>query len=158
MKSDAVLNLEEALSAILQVKEWLLRSYEMSPEPLYANDLAKSDWDTLEALSCRFARLSDLLIQKLFRAIDRAKLQGPGSLIDVVNRAEKRGLNEGVDCIRNIRDLRNEIAHEYKINDLLSHYAEIYKSTPVLFQMIERAQAYVVERFGLWLTLPLGRL
>ena len=142
MSSEAIENLRQALEATLQAAKWLRRSYDMVSSPPFG-ELDKSDWDTLEALSSRFARLSDLLLQKLYRAIDRVELQLPGSLIDVVNRAEKRGLVDDVNGIRDMRDLRNEIAHEYKIDDLLAHYEEIYQMTPELLEMVKRAEGYI---------------
>jgi hypothetical protein len=41
-----------------------------------------AEWDQLEALAGRFARLTDLIIHKLLRALDRYKLEDTGTLLD----------------------------------------------------------------------------
>ena len=61
--------------------------------------------DALEVLASRFARASDLLVQRAFRGIDRAELEDPGSVLDVLARAEKRGLIESVERFRLIREV-----------------------------------------------------
>lgn len=48
--------------------------------------------DKFEALTSRFARTSDILIQKVLRLIDIIELEIPGTVIDRINRAEKREL------------------------------------------------------------------
>jgi len=69
--------------------------------------------ESVEAYCCRFARTVDLLVNKVLRSLDRAELLMPGTLIDVVNRAEKRGLVERAETLREMKDLRNVIAHDY---------------------------------------------
>ncbi len=56
------------------------------------------------------ARLSDLLIQKLFRPIDQPEDES-GTIRDRINRAEKKGLIAAVAKFIEIRELRNQIAY-----------------------------------------------
>ncbi|MBU0559155.1 MAG: hypothetical protein KKG93_06175, partial [Bacteroidetes bacterium] len=67
----------------------------------------------METLASRFARVSDIVFQILFRSIDQVELENKGTLLDAVNRAHQRGLIESIDKMREIRDLRNQIVHEY---------------------------------------------
>lgn len=60
---------------------WLERSHRHSPLPPFAKAL-DAEWDQLEALAGRFARLTDLIIHKLLRALDRYKLEDTGTLLD----------------------------------------------------------------------------
>ena len=46
----------------------------------------------MENLTSRFSRTIDLIVNKVFRSIDYVELEDSGTLIDVVNRAEKREL------------------------------------------------------------------
>ena len=71
-------------------------------------------------MTSRFARLSDIIIQKLLRGLDRYELEPSGSTIDVINRAERRGLIDSAGCWRDLRELRNEIAHEYVADGLFN--------------------------------------
>jgi len=79
---------------------------------------ATEDWspealEKVEALTSRFARVVDLLIHRVLRSIDFYELQEPGTLLDVANRAERRGLIDSVDWLREMKDARNRIAHDY---------------------------------------------
>ena len=46
----------------------------------------------MENLTSRYSRTIDLIVNKVFRSIDYVELEDSGTLIDVVNRAEKREL------------------------------------------------------------------
>ena len=74
--------------------------------------LSTADYDVLEALSSRYGRFVDILINKLFRAVDQFELMEGGTLIDTLNRAEKRGIVTA-DTGRELKELRNIIVHEY---------------------------------------------
>lgn len=89
---------------------------------------AMEDWspealEKIEAFTSRFARVVDLLIHRVLRSIDFYELQEPGTLLDVANRAERRGLVDSVDWLREMKDARNRIAHDYtgeRLPELLS--------------------------------------
>lgn len=57
--------------------------------------------------------MSDFLIVKIFRLIDILELEKPGSVIDRINRAEKRGIIDSAESFKDILRLRNDISHEY---------------------------------------------
>ena len=45
--------------------------------------------ERLESLSARFARLSDLLMQRIFRLIDEVELVGASTVLDRIYRADQ---------------------------------------------------------------------
>ncbi len=96
--------------------------------------LSTADYDVLEALSSRYGRFVDILINKLFRAVDQFELMEGGTLIDTLNRAEKRGIVTA-DTGRELKELRNIIVHEYdpvvvsKLAVDIIHYAQIAINT-----------------------------
>ena len=65
---------------------------------------------SVEAFSSRFARTVDLLVNKVLRSLDRVELKPEGGLLDVVNRAEKRGFVARAAELREMKDVRNIIA------------------------------------------------
>ena len=69
--------------------------------------------ESAEAFTGRFARSIDLLVNKVLRSLDRVELKPEGTLLDVINRAEKRGLVERAEELREMKDVRNMIAHDY---------------------------------------------
>ena len=73
----------------------------------------------IEAFTSRFARVVDLLTKRVLRAVDQFEMQEPGTLLDIANRAEKRRLIESVEWLREVKDTRNEISHDYAGDRLL---------------------------------------
>lgn len=98
--------------------------------------------ERLEALAARFARLSDILIQKVFRAIDAIELVDEGTLLDRLARMEKRQLISNMEAWRTIRELRNQIAHDYVLKDLHDLYRQVYQHTPLLIETLSRIRQH----------------
>lgn len=98
-----------------------------------------------EALTGRFSRLVDLLINKFFRALDAVELIDGGTLIDTINRAEKRELIDSALELRALKDLRNEIAHEYLAEKLTMLHEEVYQSVPKLLAMVMHSIEYAQQ-------------
>lgn len=96
----------------------------------------------LEALTSRFARLSDLLIQKIFRLIHYLDYEPQQTVRDSINRAEKLGLIENAALFSEIRETRNAIAHEYLLEDLSLIYKSVFVNTPRLLETVSRVHNY----------------
>jgi hypothetical protein len=96
----------------------------------------------LEALMSRFAKLSDLLIRKIFRLIDKLDYEPQETIRDSINRAEKIGLIESAAIFSVIRETRNAIAHEYILEDLSGLYKDVFDCTPLLLDTVERVKKY----------------
>ena len=90
----------------------------------------------------RFARTCDMIVQKGFRSIDKVEFEDRGTLIDALNRAHKRGLIDSIDKIRIVRDLRNEIVHEYRRANLQKLFQSILTQTSGLFSLLDRIRDY----------------
>lgn len=112
----------------------LIGQEEMPPEQL----------ERLESLTSRFARLADLLIQRIFRLIDEIELTGGGTILDRIYRAEKRGWADASEMIK-IRELRNLIAHEYANEKMPEIYAAVVAMSPVLLVVVPKVIAYAED-------------
>lgn len=112
----------------------LVGQKEMPPEQL----------ERLESLSSRFARLADLLVQRIFRLIDEIELTGSGTVLDRIYRAEKRGWAEASVMIR-IRELRNLIAHEYANDKMPEIYLAVTMLSPPLLIVVPKVIVYANE-------------
>ncbi len=104
-----------------------------------------SEFDSYENLCSRFSRMIDFLVRKIFRSIDAVEFENQGTLIDTVNHAHKRGLFENIDSVREIKDLRNEIAHEYIDDALQGLFEDIVRLTPFLIEMAETTLKYTQQ-------------
>ncbi|MBD3315308.1 MAG: hypothetical protein GF344_05940 [Chitinivibrionales bacterium] len=147
-QSEYIALLQETVKELKQARHWLQRSVDKCRDIDIASRLSEDQYDDLEAYMSRFVRANDLLIQKVFRAIDAVELERPGTLIDAVNRAHKRALIPGVDDIRRLRETRNEIAHEYVTEDLTDLLDRVRGYTPMLISIIDQTIAYCGKYVG----------
>jgi len=106
----------------------------------------EEEFDAFETFTSRFARTVDIILQKVLRSIDRVELEDQGTLLDVLNRAHKRGLIDSVDEIRLIRELRNDIVHEYTSGKLADLFADVMSNVPKLLDVAERIDRYCREK------------
>ena len=139
---DYTRNLFETLGALRSAMAWLERSMQICASMPLEGEISAEDHDAFEAFTSRFARAGDVLVQKVLRALDAVELEDGGTLIDAVNRAEKRGLIDSVEQLREIRELRNEIAHEYALQDLRNLFADVRKFSPQLVAIAQRVDLY----------------
>jgi uncharacterized protein YutE (UPF0331/DUF86 family) len=130
------------LDLLKKSSEMLKHSYQncvnIGKKDIYSLD----ELEKFEALTSRFARTSDIVIQKIFRIIDRIELEFDGSVIDRINRAEKRGIIESAEAFKSMRRLRNQIAHEYMPSAVEEMFRVVLDKTPLLLEGVDRIQTY----------------
>ena len=85
-------NLKQELGDLEKARDILLYSYQKCRNIELIDGLSYEEQDSFEALTSRFARLSDIIIQKIFRLLDILDLEEEGTIRDRINRAEKKGL------------------------------------------------------------------
>ena len=102
--------------------------------------------ETLEALTSRFARLSDILFQRLFRTLDQVELIDEGTNIDRLNRMEKRGVIVSAELWKQVRQLRQSIAHEALIQASDSVVLESIQYGQELLDTVERFTRYAQSK------------
>jgi len=110
--------------------------------PRIREELSLEELERLESLASRFARLADMLSQRLMRLIDEVELAPPGSVLDRIHRAEKRGWVDDARSLIRIRELRNLIAHEYAADKMMEIYEEIVALAPGLVKISQNAVDY----------------
>ncbi len=117
-------------------------SYKSCLEIDRKSDYNFEDLDKLEALTSRFARLSDILIQKIFRLIESIELEEQGTVRDRIHKAEKWGLVDKTEDFILIRELRNSIAHEYLPEAISEIYKNVIFFAPVLLETVKKTRHY----------------
>ncbi|MES2615077.1 MAG: hypothetical protein V4591_06665 [Bdellovibrionota bacterium] len=98
--------------------------------------------EMIEVFTARFSRLVDLLLKKAYRSLDTFELLEGGSLIDVVHRAEKRGIVHSLVQVRTLRDVRNLIAHEYAGEDFKEIFSKTKSLAPELLELSTKFEKY----------------
>jgi len=136
--------LEQALAELSLARAHLDYSFQQVaalPDDLHGADAAALA--NVEAFSSRFARAVDLLVNKVLRSLDRVELKPEGSLLDVVNRAEKRGFVARAADLREMKDVRNIIAHDYAGAKAAEIFAYCREQKPGLDIVCDRVSAHV---------------
>lgn len=123
----------------------------------YSNDKCraigeKSNYDmeeqeSFEALTSRFARSADILTQKVFKTVFALLQENVKTIIDAGNLAEKLGIVDHADTILNIRELRNQVAHEYVNSDLNTLFMDVLRYVPVLEKVVINLKKYIDKEF-----------
>jgi hypothetical protein len=142
MRDTALDTLRNNLGDLELSLNWLHRSYDRCTVIGIKTDYTEDEYDQFENLTSRYARTVDLLINKILRSIDAVELLDGGSIIDAANRAEKRGIIDSVSDLRDLKDLRNEIAHEYETSDLPELFSKVFAVVPHLFEVTSRVVHY----------------
>jgi uncharacterized protein with HEPN domain len=101
--------------------------------------------ESFEALTSRFARTSDILTQKVFKTLFILLQENIKTIIDAANLLEKLEILEKADNLLNIRELRNQIAHEYVESELKGLFFDVLRYVPELKKIIVNVKAYHSE-------------
>lgn len=104
--------------------------------------VTESELESVEAFTSRFARAVDLLVNKVLRSLDRVELKPPGTLLDTVNRAEQRGFIARANDLREMKDVRNMIAHDYAGAKAAEIFAFCREQKSVFDAVYERVNDY----------------
>lgn len=134
--------LKQNIEYLQRQLKWLIRSYELCKTTGLKSVYSESEFDNFETLSGRFARTIDFLVRKVFRSIDDLEFEPQGTLIDTVNNALKRNLIPDINLFNNMRDLRNEIVHEYLEEELASTFKDLLELTPYLIEIVNNTIQY----------------
>ena len=103
--------------------------------------------EKFEALTSRFARTSDILTQKVLKTVFILIQENVKTIIDAANLLEKLEIIERADDLLNIRELRNQIAHEYQETELNSLFMDVLKYVPELKKIVDGLKKYLKEVF-----------
>jgi len=104
------------------------------------------EMESFDSLTSKFARTSDIYIQKILRGTWVLLHEPYAPLIDMLNKSEKTGIIYSADKLLEIRELRNQIAHEYipeTVHELVKEVIELY---PTLQKNIKHTKTFITGR------------
>jgi hypothetical protein len=102
--------------------------------------------ESFDSLTSKFSRTSDLFTQKVLRTSWMLLHEAFLPFIDFVNVAEKIGLIEDAESLLIIRDIRNQIAHEYIPEIIFDLIPEIIEMTYKLENNIQTCKSFLELR------------
>ena len=97
--------------------------------------------ESCDALTSKFARVSDIFTQKVLKSFVILTREDAPTFLDRMNLCEKLGLVSSASDLIDIRDLRNMISHEYLSENLIEVYQECLKLSDKLVRAIQSADA-----------------
>ena len=104
--------------------------------------LSLEQQESFEALTSRFARTSDILTQKVFKTLFILLQENIKTIIDAANFLEKLAVLESADDLLNVRELRNQISHEYVESDVKALFFDVLRYIPELKKIINNVTEY----------------
>ncbi len=110
--------------------------------PFDLDTVSSSEIRELEALTARFERALDIFVRAFLRTLDELEDTKGGTIIDVLNRAEKRLLIDSADDFVEMRLRRNRIAHSYLEVESLEMAAFVRENASKLIAALRRGQNY----------------
>lgn len=102
--------------------------------------------ESFDSLTSKFARTSDILLQKIMRTIWALLHEPTMPLIDVLNKAEKLGIILSFDQLIEIRDIRNQIAHEYLPEAIQELVPDVISLSKQLETNIQQSKRFMSQR------------
>jgi hypothetical protein len=105
-------------------------------------DYSLEELDRFESLTSRFARTSDIYTQKVMKGILLALREEANTFIDRANFFEKLEIANAED-LKLIRDIRNEISHEYKVDDITEIFKAVVEYCDKLIEIIGKTKIFV---------------
>ena len=114
----------------------LLRQSEFSFEEL----------ESIDSLTPKFIRTSDIYLQKVLCSIWMLLREDTVPLIDLLNRAEKLMIIVSAEELLQMRDIRNQIAHEYLPEAVPELASEVVALTTLLQKNIEQTEHFLRQR------------
>jgi hypothetical protein len=144
MDKSSIEVLKENLSAVNLSLKRLMYSYEICKKAGLKDVYSEEEFVDFEAMTSRYARTTDMLINKVLRSLDTVEYIDSGTIIDTVNSAEKRGIADSQD-LRKLKDLRNSIAHEYVTENIVRFFDMVLEFTPLLKTVIDNLNNYCAQ-------------
>jgi len=134
--------LEQEIALLQKQRDWLAFLLNECEQIGIKQSFSIEEFGKFETLCSRYARSIDFLIRKFYRTLDLFEFENSGTLIDVVNKAHKRGLLGDIDELRMMKDLRNTIVHEYIEEELQDIFDEVLEYSKKLLKIIDTSVEY----------------
>lgn len=144
MSSNNQINiLSENIKYLEESVYWLKRSFTICNENFDIENLSEEGFDAFESLTSRFGRTTDILFNKVFRGIVYLEEGNVSTWLDTLIFMEKQGLISSTEDARLVKELRNDIVHEYVVADLKQLFIEVLNHCPLLFTYIDNSLPYI---------------
>ena len=124
----------------------LQQSRDKNHQLLQQSEFSFEELESIDSLTSKFSPTSDIYLQKVLRSISMLLLEDTAPLIDLLNRAEKLMIIVSAEELLQIRDIRNQIAHEYLPEAVPELAKEVVVMTTMLQKNIGQTERFLRQR------------
>ena len=150
MKQNNDQQLQELLQAEWQLLhasvETLLMSVEKCRKIGVKDEYSFEEQESFDSLTSKFSRASDLFTQKVIRTTWLLLHESFVPFIDMINICVKMNMLHSTDEMIGIKDMRNQIAHEYIPDALMELVPEVNQMTQQLVENINYCRIFLEGR------------
>ncbi len=147
MSEDLQNILKQELNLLNDSSNTLEYSYKACTKIGIKEKYTEDELESYEALCSRFARLSDIMIQKILKTIELADLENSGTIRDRINSSYKKGIITNADKFIEVRVLRNEIAHEYLPEAFKDIFEKVIEYCSFIFENVLSINNYCKTKY-----------
>jgi hypothetical protein len=148
MKNEVFRYFNENVAYLKKSLRQLDASYQKCSAIGVKSDYNDEELESYESLTARYARSTDILTQKLIRALLRALHEFPQTIIDTANILERFGLVKDADEFIMLRELRNKIAHEYVDENLYEIFEQVLNNVYYLHLLADKVIRFFEKKFN----------
>lgn len=102
--------------------------------------------ESFDSLTSKFNRTSDIFTQKVLRSVWMLLHESFVPFIDMMNKGEKMLIIQSADQMIEIRDLRNQITHEYIPEAIRDLVPEVIELTSQHIENINKCRLFIEKR------------
>ena len=113
---------------------------------LQQSEFSFEELESIDSLTSKFSRTSDIYLQKVLRSIWMLLREDTVPLIDLLNRAEKLMIIVSAEELLQMRDIRNQIAHEYLPEAVPELASEVVVMTSLLQKNFGQTERFLSQR------------
>jgi hypothetical protein len=135
--------LTENLSILDASQSTLVRSFEKCKKIGIKQSYSFEELESFDSLTSKYARTSDIFTQKVLITLFKLVREDAVTFLDRANLAEKLSLVTSADDLITLRDLRNQIAHEYKQEKIEQLFEDVLGMIEQLVSCLELTRKYI---------------
>lgn len=138
--------LSEELELLIKSIETLQLSILKCKQIIGKKEYSFEEMESFDSLTSKFGRTSDLYTQKILRTIWMLLHESFVPFIDLLNKAEKMNIIDSADQLLEIRDLRNQITHQYIPEAITDLVPDVIENCAVLIDNINTTKLFLQKR------------
>jgi hypothetical protein len=146
-KEEKILNLLNTEWNKLKIAmEGLEKSIEKCEKIGIKESYSFDEMEAFDSLNSKLARNSDILFQRIFRSIIFLLGENALTFKDRINLLEKLNIFENTEPIYSIREFRNQIVHEYFIDQIIYLYPKSIELSKLLLKIFQETETYLKNK------------